>query len=79
MRAGDRYTDREFCAAEKRAGVYGCREGGRVFALAPSGRIVLMPVDLAQAWEQSPLQEPSVDADPWSVEDELAAERAGCG
>lgn len=77
-----RYTDREFCAAERRADIYGipAADGG-VIALMPSGYAVPLPPALAARWRAAPLQEPSLitPADPWSNADQLAAERAGIG
>ena len=77
-----RYTDREFCAAEKRADLYRipAADGG-VIALMPSGYAVPLPPTVAARWRAAPLQEPSLitPADPWSDADQLAAERAGIG
>ena len=77
-----RYTDREFCAAERRADLYGIPAAdGSVTALMPSGYAFQLPPALAARWRESPLQEPSLitPADPWSANDQLAAERAGIG
>ena len=77
-----RYTDREFCAAERRADLYGIPAAdGSVIALMPSGYAVPLPPALAARWRAAPLQEPSLitPADPWSDADQLAAERAGIG
>ena len=77
-----RYTDREFCAAEKRADLYGIPAAdGSVIALMPSGYAITLPPTVAAAWRAAPLQEPSLitPADPWSDDDQLAAERAGIG
>lgn len=77
-----RYTDREFCAAERRADLYGipAADGG-VLALMPSGYAFHLPPALAAQWRAAALQEPSLvtPADPWSDADQLAAERAGIG
>ena len=77
-----RYTDREFCSAEKRADLYGipAADGG-VLALMPSGYAVPLPPTVAARGRAAPLQEPSLitPADPWSDDDQLAAERAGIG
>lgn len=77
-----RYTDKEFCAAERRADLYGipAADGG-VLALMPSGYAFQLPPALAARWRAAPLQEPSLvtPADPWSADDQLAAERAGIG
>lgn len=77
-----RYTDKEFCAAEKRADIYGipAADGG-VTALMPSGYAIPLPPIVAARWRAAPLQEPSLvtPADPWSADDQLAAERAGIG
>lgn len=76
---GYRYTDREFCEAEKRAGLYALPlPGGQVIALMPSGRAIHLPPALAERWRASPLEEPAV-IDIWTDDDQLAAERAGCG
>ena len=77
-----RYTDREFCAAEKRADLYGIPAAdGSVIALMPSGYAIPLPPIVAAKWRACPLQEPSLvtPADPWSDADQLAAERAGIG
>ena len=77
-----RYTDREFCAAERRADLYGIPAAdGSVTALMPSGYAFQLPPALAARWRESPLQESSLitPADPWSADDQLAAERAGIG
>lgn len=77
-----RYTDRDFCAAEKRAGLYALPlPDGGVIALMPSGYAVPLPPIVAARWKAAPLQEPSLitPADPWSDADQLAAERAGIG
>ena len=77
-----RYTDRDFCSAEKRADLYGIPTAdGGVTALMPSGYAVPLPPALATRWKAAPLQEPSLvtPADPWSDADQLAAERAGIG
>ena len=77
-----RYNDREFCAAEKRADLYGIPTAdGGVTALMPSGYAIPLPPALAAQWKAAPLQEPSLitPADPWSDADQLAAERAGIG
>lgn len=81
MRSGDLYTDREFCAAERRGGIYGLTVGGSVYALTAGGRALLLPQAAAEAWRSLPLQEPSLitPSDPWSDADQLAAERAGIG
>ena len=77
-----RYTDRELCAAERRADLYGipAADGGGT-ALMPSGYAIPLPPTVAAAWRAAPLQEPSLvtPADPWSDADQLAAERAGIG
>ena len=77
-----RYSDRDFCAAEKRADLYGIPTAdGGVTALMPSGYAVHLPPTVAAAWRAAPLQEPSLitPADPWTDADQLAAERAGIG
>ena len=77
-----RYTDREFCAAERRADLYGIPAAdGSVTALMPSGYAIPLPPTVAERWRASPLQEPSLitPADPWTDADQLAAERAGIG
>ena len=77
-----RYSDREFCAAEKRADLYGIPAAdGSVIALMPSGYAVPLPPALAARWRTAPLQEPSLvtPSDPWTDDDQLAAERAGIG
>lgn len=77
-----RYTDREFCAAERRADIYGIPTAdGGVLALMPSGYAVTLPPTVAARWRAAPLQEPSLitPADPWTDADQLAAERAGIG
>ena len=77
-----RYTDREFCAAERRADLYGIpTHDGGVTALMPSGYAFPLPPAVAARWRASPLQEPSLitPADPWNADDQLAAERAGIG
>ena len=77
-----RYTDREFCAAERRADLYGIPAAdGSVTALMPSGYAIPLPPTVAERWRASPLQEPSLitPADSWSADDQLAAERAGIG
>lgn len=77
-----RYTDRDFCAAERRADLYGIPTAdGGVTALMPSGYAVHLPPTVAAAWRAAPLQEPSLitPADPWTDADQLAAERAGIG
>lgn len=77
-----RYTDREFCAAERRADIYGIPAAdGSVIALMPSGYAIPLPPIVAARWRAAPLQEPSLitPADPWSDADQLAAERAGIG
>lgn len=77
-----RYTDRDFCAAEKRAGLYALPlPGGGVVALMPSGYAVPLPPTVAAMWRAAPLQEPSLitPSDPWTDADQLAAERAGIG
>lgn len=77
-----RYSDRDFCAAERRADLYGIPTAdGGVTALMPSGYAVHLPPTVAAAWRAAPLQEPSLitPADPWSDADQLAAERAGAG
>lgn len=77
-----RYTDRDFCAAERRADLYGipAADGG-VVALMPSGYALNLPPALAARWRESPLQEPAfvTPSDPWTDADQLAAERAGIG
>lgn len=77
-----RYTDREFCAAERRADLYGIpAANGSVLALMPSGYAFNLPPALAARWRAAALQESSLvtPADPWSDADQLAAERAGIG
>ena len=77
-----RYTDREFCAAERRADLYGIPTAdGGVTALMPSGYAIPLPPAVAAAWRAAPLQEPSLvtPSDPWTDADQLAAERAGIG
>ena len=77
-----RYTDRELCAAERRADLYGIPAAdGSVIALMPSGYAIPLPPALAARWKAAPLQEPSLitPSDPWSADDQLAAERAGIG
>lgn len=77
-----RYTDRDFCAAERRADLYGIPTAdGGVTALMPSGYAVHLPPIVAARWRAAPLQEPSLitPADPWTDADQLAAERAGIG
>ena len=77
-----RYSDRDFCAAERRADLYGIPTAdGGVTALMPSGYAVPLPPIVAAKWRAAPLQEPSLitPADPWSDADQLAAERAGIG
>ena len=77
-----RYTDREFCAAERRADLYGIPTAdGGVTALMPSGYAFPLPPIVAAMWRAAPLQEPSLitPADPWTDADQLAAERAGIG
>lgn len=77
-----RYTDREFCAAERRADIYGIPAAdGSVTALMPSGYAVPLPPTVAARWMAAPLQEPSLvtPSDPWTDADQLAAERAGIG
>lgn len=77
-----RYTDREFCAAERRADLYGIPTAdGGVIALMPSGYAIPLPPTVAAAWRAAPLQEPSLvtPSDPWTDADQLAAERAGVG
>lgn len=77
-----RYSDRELCAAERRADLYGIPAAdGSVIALMPSGYAFYLPPALAARWRAAPLQEPSLvtPADPWSADDQLAAERAGIG
>lgn len=77
-----RYTDRELCAAERRADLYGIPAAdGSVIALMPSGYAIHLPPTVAAAWRAAPLQEPSLitPADPWTDADQLAAERAGIG
>ena len=77
-----RYTDREFCAAERRAGLYALptADGGAV-ALMPSGYALPLPPTLAARWRAEPLEEPAMitPSDPWTDDDQLAAERAGIG
>ena len=77
-----RYTDREFCSAERRADLYGIpTHDGGVIALMPSGYAVHLPPTVAAAWRAAPLQEPSLitPTDPWTDAYQLAAERAGIG
>lgn len=77
-----RYTDREFCAAERRADIYGIPAAdGSVIALMPSGYAVTLPPTVAARWRAAPLEEPSLvtPSDPWTDADQLAAERAGIG
>lgn len=77
-----RYSDRDFCSAERRADLYGIPTAdGGVLALMPSGYAVTLPPTVAARWRAAPLQEPSLitPADPWSDADQLAAERAGIG
>ena len=77
-----RYTDRELCAAEKRADLYGIPAAdGSVIALMPSGYAFHLPPTVAARWRAAPLQEPSLvtPSDPWTDDDQLAAERAGIG
>lgn len=77
-----RYSDREFCAAERRAGLYALPlPGGGVLALMPSGCALHLPPALAAQWRAAPLEEPSfvTPSDPWTDDDQLAAERAGIG
>lgn len=77
-----RYSDRDFCAAERRADLYGIPTAdGGVTALMPSGYAVTLPPTVAARWKAAPLQEPSLitPADPWTDADQLAAERAGIG
>ena len=77
-----RYTDHEFCAAEKRADLYGIPAAdGSVIALMPSGYAFHLPPTVAARWRAAPLQEPSLvtPSDPWTDDDQLAAERAGIG
>ena len=77
-----RYSDRDLCAAEKRADIYGIPTAdGGVLALMPSGYAIPLPPTVAARWKAAPLQEPSLitPADPWSADDQLAAERAGIG
>ena len=77
-----RYTDRDFCSAEKRADLYGIPAAdGSVIALMPSGYAITLPPTVAARWRAAPLQEPSLvtPSDPWSADDQLAAERAGIG
>lgn len=77
-----RYTDRELCAAERRADIYGIPAAdGSVIALMPSGYAVPLPPTVAARWRAAPLQEPSLitPSDPWTDADQLAAERAGIG
>ena len=77
-----RYSDRDFCAAEKRADLYGIpTHDGGVIALMPSGYAFPLPPTVAAGWRAAPLQEPSLitPADPWTDADQLAAERAGIG
>lgn len=77
-----RYSDRDFCAAERRADLYGIPAAdGSVIALMPSGYALHLPPALAERWRAAPLQEPSLvtPSDPWNADDQLAAERAGIG
>lgn len=77
-----RYTDREFCAAERRADLYGIPTAdGGVTALMPSGYAIPLPPTVAAMWRAAPLEEPSLvtPSDPWTDADQLAAERAGIG
>lgn len=77
-----RYTDRDWCAAERRAGLYALPlPGGGVVALMPSGYAVTLPPTVAARWRAAPLEEPSLvtQSDPWTDADQLAAERAGIG
>ena len=77
-----RYSDRDFCSAEKRADLYGIpTHDGGVLALMPSGYAIPLPPTVAARWRAAPLQEPSLvtPAGPWSADDQLAAERAGIG
>lgn len=77
-----RYSDRDFCSAERRADLYGIPTAdGGVLALMPSGYAVTLPPTVAARWMAAPLQEPSLvtPADPWTDADQLAAERAGIG
>lgn len=77
-----RYTDRDWCAAERRADLYGIPTAdGGVLALMPSGYAIPLPPIVAARWRAAPIQEPSLvtPADPWSDADQLAAERAGIG
>lgn len=77
-----RYSDRDFCSAEKRADLYGIPAAdGSVTALMPSGYAIPLPPALAARWRAAPLQEPSLitPTDPWTADDQLAAERAGIG
>ena len=76
MKSGERYTDRQFCEAEKRGGIYGLTIGGRVYALTASGVVVLLPDRAAKVWQGLELQENAV-SEQWTEEDERAAERAG--
>ena len=77
-----RYSDRDFCSAERRADLYGIpTHDGGVLALMPSGYAIPLPPIVAARWRAAPLQEPSLitPADPWTDADQLAAERAGIG
>lgn len=77
-----RYSDRDFCSAEKRADLYGIPAAdGSVIALMPSGYAFPLPPAVAARWKAAPLQEPSLitPTDPWTADDQLAAERAGIG
>lgn len=77
-----RYTDREFCAAERRADLYGIPAAdGSVTALMPSGYAFHLPPALAARWRAAPLEEAALvtPSDPWTDDDQLAAERAGIG
>lgn len=77
-----KYTDQDFCAAERRAGLYALPlPDGGVIALMPSGYAVHLPPALAARWRAAPLEEPSLitPSDPWTDADQLAAERAGIG
>lgn len=77
-----RYSDRDFCSAERRADLYGIPAAdGSVIALMPSGYAVPLPPAVAARWKAAPLQEPSLvtPSDPWTADDQLAAERAGIG
>lgn len=77
-----RYSDRDLCAAERRADIYGIPAAdGSVIALMPSGYAVPLPPTVAARWRAAPLQEPSLvtPSDPWTDDDQLAAERAGIG